>query len=61
LDGVVFYLPPSDHQLGWDYPRLNTWLASHGKSTLLVRADVTTPTGFDATRSQAVRFLESLA
>jgi benzoyl-CoA reductase/2-hydroxyglutaryl-CoA dehydratase subunit BcrC/BadD/HgdB len=59
--GVVFYLPPSDHQLGWDYPRLNNWISSRGKPTLLLRADATTPDGFRGVRSQAERFLESLA
>ncbi|MBV9327644.1 MAG: 2-hydroxyacyl-CoA dehydratase [Chloroflexi bacterium] len=60
VDGVVFYLPPSDHQLGWDYPRLNAWLSGSGKPTLLVRADATIPQSFDSIRFQAERFLESL-
>ncbi|HEY1295119.1 MAG TPA: 2-hydroxyacyl-CoA dehydratase family protein [Chloroflexota bacterium] len=58
LDGVVFYLPPSDHQLGWDYPRLNAWLSTHGKRSLLLRVDATTQEGFDAVRLAAVRFVE---
>jgi benzoyl-CoA reductase/2-hydroxyglutaryl-CoA dehydratase subunit BcrC/BadD/HgdB len=36
-DGVVFYLPPSDHQLGWDYPRLHRWLDSVNRRSLLIR------------------------
>ena len=39
VDCVIFYLPPSDHQLGWDYPRLRDWLAERGKRSLLVRQD----------------------
>ena len=45
VDAVVFYLPPSDHQLGWDYPRLNAWLADQGKPSLLLRHDAATPEG----------------
>ncbi|MBV9580541.1 MAG: 2-hydroxyacyl-CoA dehydratase [Chloroflexi bacterium] len=60
VDGVVFYLPPSDHQLGWDYPRLNRWLSDHGKATLLVRSDATTPDGAEAIRLDVAHFLESL-
>jgi len=61
VDGVVFYLPPSDHQFGWDYPRLKAWLSANGKPSLLVRADATTSEGFDAVGVQASRFLEVLA
>jgi benzoyl-CoA reductase/2-hydroxyglutaryl-CoA dehydratase subunit BcrC/BadD/HgdB len=60
VDGVVVYLPPSDHQLGWDYPRLNRWLSDHRKATLLLRVDTTTSPGFDAVRLKAAQFLESL-
>lgn len=60
VDGVVFYLPQSDHQLGWDYPRLNDWVSDHGKATLLLRSDASMPDGFDAIRSKAAQFLESL-
>jgi benzoyl-CoA reductase/2-hydroxyglutaryl-CoA dehydratase subunit BcrC/BadD/HgdB len=61
LDGAVFYLPPSDHQLGWDYPRLKRWLSSHGKRSLLLRADATTPNGFETIGLEAEHFLESIA
>jgi benzoyl-CoA reductase/2-hydroxyglutaryl-CoA dehydratase subunit BcrC/BadD/HgdB len=60
VDGVVFYLAPSDHQLGWDYPRLNDWLSDHGKATLLLRSDASTADGFDTSHLKAVQFLESL-
>jgi benzoyl-CoA reductase/2-hydroxyglutaryl-CoA dehydratase subunit BcrC/BadD/HgdB len=39
VDGVVFYLPPSDRQLGWDYPRLKAWLTEHGKPSILLRSE----------------------
>jgi benzoyl-CoA reductase/2-hydroxyglutaryl-CoA dehydratase subunit BcrC/BadD/HgdB len=39
VDGVVFYLPPSDRQLGWDYPRLKSWLDDHRKPSMRVRSD----------------------
>lgn len=61
LAGVVFYLPPSDHQLGWDYPRLKSWLDANKKPSALVRVDATTSEGFDAARQQTRSFLEQLA
>jgi benzoyl-CoA reductase/2-hydroxyglutaryl-CoA dehydratase subunit BcrC/BadD/HgdB len=45
VDGVIFYIPPSDHQYGWDYPRLRSQLEEHKKPFLLIRKDVTTPAG----------------
>jgi benzoyl-CoA reductase/2-hydroxyglutaryl-CoA dehydratase subunit BcrC/BadD/HgdB len=61
VDAVAFYLPPSDHQLGWDYPRLNTWLTRAGKRSLLLRMDAATSEGFEAVRVHARRFLEDAA
>jgi benzoyl-CoA reductase/2-hydroxyglutaryl-CoA dehydratase subunit BcrC/BadD/HgdB len=29
VDGVIFYLPPDDDVLGWDYPRLREFLDEH--------------------------------
>jgi benzoyl-CoA reductase/2-hydroxyglutaryl-CoA dehydratase subunit BcrC/BadD/HgdB len=60
LAGVVFYLPPSDHQLGWDYPRLKSWLEAHHVPSLLVRTDATQPDGSASIRAEAERFLSSL-
>jgi benzoyl-CoA reductase/2-hydroxyglutaryl-CoA dehydratase subunit BcrC/BadD/HgdB len=57
LNGVVFYLPPSDRQLGWDYPRLKAWLTEHAKPSLLVRADATDADGFASIRRDAERFV----
>jgi benzoyl-CoA reductase/2-hydroxyglutaryl-CoA dehydratase subunit BcrC/BadD/HgdB len=40
VDGVVFYLPPSDRQLGWDYPRLKAFLDHNHKASIRLRVDV---------------------
>jgi benzoyl-CoA reductase/2-hydroxyglutaryl-CoA dehydratase subunit BcrC/BadD/HgdB len=40
VDAVVFYVPPSDHQFGWDYPALRRAFDQAGKPCLLVRRDV---------------------
>ena len=39
VDAVVFYLPPEDDVLGWDYPRLRQTLDQRGTPHLLVRED----------------------
>jgi benzoyl-CoA reductase/2-hydroxyglutaryl-CoA dehydratase subunit BcrC/BadD/HgdB len=39
IDGVVFYLPPEDDVLGWDYPGLRKTLDQRGIPSLLVRED----------------------
>lgn len=39
VDGVVFYLPPDDEVLGWDYPELRRTLDQRGIPSLLVRED----------------------
>lgn len=39
VDGVVFYLPPEDDVLGWDYPGLRNTLDQRGIPNLLVRED----------------------
>ena len=39
IEGVVFYLPPDDDVLGWDYPRQQRFAADHGLPSLLVRDD----------------------
>jgi benzoyl-CoA reductase/2-hydroxyglutaryl-CoA dehydratase subunit BcrC/BadD/HgdB len=60
VDGVVIYLPPSDHQLGWDYPRVREWLAQHRKPSFLVREEATRPDGANTIRENTRGFLESL-
>ncbi len=39
VDGVVFYLPPEDDVLGWDYPRWRKTLDQRGIPNSLVRED----------------------
>jgi benzoyl-CoA reductase/2-hydroxyglutaryl-CoA dehydratase subunit BcrC/BadD/HgdB len=39
VDGVVFYLPPEDDVLGWDYPHLRGILDERGTPSLLIRED----------------------
>lgn len=39
VDGVVFYLPPEDDVLGWNYPRLRQTLDQRGTPHLLIRED----------------------
>jgi benzoyl-CoA reductase subunit C len=39
LDAVIFYVPPGDHQFGWDYPRLAAQVKAAGKLSLLLRND----------------------
>jgi benzoyl-CoA reductase/2-hydroxyglutaryl-CoA dehydratase subunit BcrC/BadD/HgdB len=39
VDGVIFYLPPEDDVLGWDYPRLRKALEQREIPSLLVRED----------------------
>jgi len=39
VDGVVFYLPPEDDVLGWDYPRLRQALNERSTPHLMVRED----------------------
>ncbi|MEO6340950.1 MAG: 2-hydroxyacyl-CoA dehydratase family protein [Caulobacteraceae bacterium] len=47
VDGVVFYVPPSDHQFGWDYPRLAAHVAGLGKPSVLLRQDATRDDAID--------------
>ena len=37
VDGVIFYLPPEDDVLGWDYPRLRAFLDERAISHLMIR------------------------
>jgi benzoyl-CoA reductase/2-hydroxyglutaryl-CoA dehydratase subunit BcrC/BadD/HgdB len=57
IDGVVFYLPPSDHQLGWDYPRLKAWLDERGKPSLLLRDDAAAVNGRAAITARVADWL----
>jgi benzoyl-CoA reductase/2-hydroxyglutaryl-CoA dehydratase subunit BcrC/BadD/HgdB len=61
IDAVVFYLPPSDLQLGWDYPRLVRELEAVGKPSLLLRDDASDETGRAAIASAVGSFLSTLS
>ena len=39
VDGVVFYLPPEDDVLGWDYPRMRDLVNARGIPHLVIRDD----------------------
>lgn len=60
VEAVVFYVPPDDQQLGWDYPALKAWLDERGKPSLLVRADVEEPAGAAQAAEQAAGFVATL-
>jgi hypothetical protein len=60
VDGVIFSIPPSDHQFGWDYPRLREWVADLGKPQLLLRADPTEPAGRQEAQRQVAQFVGGL-
>jgi benzoyl-CoA reductase subunit C len=38
-DGVVFYLPPNDDVIGWDYPQHRAYLDELGVPHVLIRVD----------------------
>ena len=50
IDTLVFYMPPSDRSLGWDYPRLFDHFEALGKQVIKLRVDVERPEG----RAEAV-------
>jgi benzoyl-CoA reductase/2-hydroxyglutaryl-CoA dehydratase subunit BcrC/BadD/HgdB len=39
VDGVIFYLPPDDDVLGWDYPRLRAFLDERAIPHLMLRSE----------------------
>ena len=43
IDGVVFYLPPDDSVVGWDYPRQRSYADQLGLPSLVVRDDTDDP------------------
>lgn len=57
IDGVVFYVPPSDILFGWDYPRLAADLAGRGKPSMLIRQDVTQSDDRPDIQAQVAEFL----
>lgn len=61
VDAVIFYIPPSDHQVGWDYPRLKAFAEHAGKPTLLIRHDARTEHGSTQIRAEASAFRDACA
>ena len=60
IDGVIFYVPPSDLQLGWDHPRLERSLTARSMPSILLRQDVTTPAGRKTIDAATAAFLATL-
>jgi benzoyl-CoA reductase subunit C len=60
IDGVVFYIPPSDHSFGWDYPTLKAELDRVGCRSLLLRENVRQPTGREQATAIAKTFVAEL-
>lgn len=60
IDGVVFYIPPSDLQFGWDYPRLAASLAARNTPSLLIRQDATKAEDRGVIEGQVRGFLDQL-
>lgn len=56
LDGIVFYVPPSDHLFGWYYPGLKAYLDERGVPSLLLRQDILDDGGQLAIYEQASDF-----
>jgi benzoyl-CoA reductase/2-hydroxyglutaryl-CoA dehydratase subunit BcrC/BadD/HgdB len=59
VDGVVFYMPPSDRSMGWDYPRLKDFLDEKKKPSMVLRCDATTPEGRARVVSTTRYFIEN--
>jgi benzoyl-CoA reductase/2-hydroxyglutaryl-CoA dehydratase subunit BcrC/BadD/HgdB len=60
IDGVIFYLPPDDDALGWDYPRQKQCLDAHHLPSLLVREDLRHATASAMLQMQLTNFLSQL-
>lgn len=59
-DGVLFYLPPSDEELGWDVPAFTAALDGKGIPALVIRHDVLDDVGQADARGQLVSWLSGL-
>jgi benzoyl-CoA reductase/2-hydroxyglutaryl-CoA dehydratase subunit BcrC/BadD/HgdB len=60
IDGVVFYVPPSDRSFGWDYPNLKANLDRVGCRSLLLRENVRQPSGREQATAAARTFVAEL-
>lgn len=56
-DGVLFYLPPSDEELGWDVPAFTAALDQPGVPALVIRHDVLDGAGRSDIRGQLANWL----
>jgi benzoyl-CoA reductase/2-hydroxyglutaryl-CoA dehydratase subunit BcrC/BadD/HgdB len=61
VDGVVFYLPPEDYVLGWDYPRQKHFLDGLGIPSLMVRDDPGVGELSSESRENMGRFVKEIA
>jgi benzoyl-CoA reductase/2-hydroxyglutaryl-CoA dehydratase subunit BcrC/BadD/HgdB len=57
LDGVIFYVPPSDQFFGWRYPDLKAHAERCGLPTLLIREEVLDPAAAPAIAAQIADFI----
>lgn len=60
VDGVVFYVPPSDQLFGWYYPGLKAYLDGRGLPSVLVRQDVLSDEGRAAISAAAAELVGSV-
>lgn len=59
VDGVVFYMPPSDQHFGWRYPDLAALAATCGKPSVLIRHEALDAQAAAAIHQQAAAFAET--
>jgi benzoyl-CoA reductase/2-hydroxyglutaryl-CoA dehydratase subunit BcrC/BadD/HgdB len=60
IDGVVFYMPPTDRAMGWDYPRLRQFAESRGRPSLMLRQDVMAKAGREQIVEVTAAFIDGL-
>jgi benzoyl-CoA reductase/2-hydroxyglutaryl-CoA dehydratase subunit BcrC/BadD/HgdB len=60
VEAVVFYIPPSDHDFGWSFPRLRAVCERLGKPHLLVREDAYAAATLETLKSNVAQFVKSL-
>jgi hypothetical protein len=59
--GVVIHLPPADHKVGWDYPRLAALSQDAGRPHLLLRSDLDTAAGREDAARRSADFIGQLS
>lgn len=60
LDGVLFYVPPSDQFFGWRYPELRQVAAACGLATMLVRDEILDDAAVPGVTAQVAAFVQQL-